>query len=70
MKKSNIVHLNFDNELLHEAMFDIGNACSKFIEMKNPMGATLHHMADSIICYVEEYILKNEECYGFKKIKK
>lgn len=59
-----------DDELLNEAMACIADACSFLIEVKNPMGITLHHMADSILCYVEEYIYKNEDYYGFKKPRK
>ena len=59
-----------DDVLLNEAMQLIAEADCLLIEIKNPMGQVIHHMADSILCYIEEYIYKNKDCYGLSRPKK
>lgn len=61
-----MTHLS-DDKLLNEAMELISQADCLLIEIKNPMGQVIHHMADSILCYIEEYIYKNKESYGLSK---
>lgn len=56
----NIINLpskNEDSELLGEGMSLLAEACARFYEMKHKDGHALARMVDSILFYIEGYLL-------------
>ena len=54
---------NPDSELLGEGMSYLAEACARFMEIKAPEGHTIFRMTDSILHYIENYLIDDELSY-------